>query len=54
MLPEGVKREKLVKFIRSNDPSYLFSNLDEHSMEQLEKMKKDIDLEIKTRAKRGT
>ncbi|MBI4947922.1 MAG: hypothetical protein HY840_16145 [Bacteroidetes bacterium] len=48
MNQEEITRHKLIKFIKSNDPFYLFSNFDHHSMEQLEAMKNKIEQEIKT------
>ena len=41
-----IRREKLIKYIRANNPFFLFTTFDPYSMEQLEKIKEEIDQEI--------
>ena len=53
MHQEEIKREKLIKFIKSNNPFYAFTSFDNHSTEQLEKTKKDIERVIKVASEKN-
>lgn len=48
MSKEEAYREKLVKFIKLNNAFYLFTDFDGHNIEQLEKIKNEIESDIKS------
>jgi hypothetical protein len=47
-----IRREKLIKYIRANNPLFLFASFDSYSLERLEKLKADIDEGIKSERNR--
>ena len=48
MFPEDhIRREKLIKYIKANNPLFLFACFDHYSTTMLEKLKRAIDEEIK-------
>ena len=49
---EKMRREKLVKYIKANNPLFMFAFFDSYSMEQLEKIKRLIDEKTQTEHKR--
>jgi len=48
-----IKRHKLIKFIKSTNPFYAFSNFEGHTMKQLEKIKNDIERVIRSTAEKN-
>ena len=48
MNTDEIKREKLIRFIKSNNPFYMFSSFDGYTMEQLGEIKMSIEQEIKS------
>ena len=47
-----IQKEMLIQFIKLNNSFYLFTDLDGHSIEQLEKIKKMIESDIRTEAQK--
>ena len=48
---DNIRRQKLIKYIKSNNPFFLFASFNYYTLEMLEKLKTDIDEEIKTHRK---
>lgn len=53
MNAEEIKKQRFIRFIKSNNPFYAFTSFDGHSIEQLDKIKKDIEQVIKSVAKKN-
>ena len=44
---DHIRRERLIKYIKANNPLFLFACFDSYSIEKLEKLKTQIDEDIK-------
>ena len=53
MNAEETKREKLIKFIKSTNPFYLFTSFDGYSIKQLEEIKMNIQEAIKATSQKN-
>lgn len=53
MNAEAIKKEKLIRFIKSNNPFYLFTSFDKYSVERLKEIKKDIEQVIRATAEKN-
>ena len=49
---DKIRREKLIKYIKANNPLFLFAYFDSYSIETLEKLKTQIDEDIKVERKK--
>ena len=45
---DNIRRQKLIRYIKFNNPYYLFTSFENYSIEMLEILKKRIDEEIKS------